>query len=60
MTHDTFKVGGGEPFLKMLAPLLLRFGSEGVLKIWRKRVTEQITELLTKLFVEQPQLHRVC
>ena len=41
MTCDTWQVGGGATFLKMSAPLLLRFGREGVLKIWRKRLTKE-------------------
>ena len=31
---------------KNLAHKLLWFGSEGVLKIWRKRITERVNELI--------------
>ena len=47
MTHDTWnvkcdtwQVKGRESFLKISAPWLSRFGSEGVLKIGRERVTD--------------------
>ena len=40
---DTWQVGEGEPSLKISAPWLLRFGSEGVLEIGRKRVTHLIS-----------------
>ena len=37
VTRDTLHMtgGGGEPFVKSSAPQLLRFGSEGVLKIFK-------------------------
>ena len=46
--------------LKISAPLLFRFGSEGVLQIFPQRITELLNQLLTKVFVEEPWLHRVC
>ena len=59
-TCDSWYVVGVEHFLKISAPQLLRFGNEGVLKIWRKRMTYRVNELMTKVFVEQLRLHRVC
>ena len=38
---------GGEPSLKISAPQLLRCGSEGVLKIWRKWMTQLMNELIS-------------
>ena len=38
---------GGEPSLKISAPQLLRFGCEGVLKIWRKRMTQLMNGLIS-------------
>ena len=38
---------------------LVLTGSEGVLNIWRKRMTPLVNNWETKVFVEQPQLHRV-
>ena len=31
-----------------------------IMKIWRKRMNEIINELIMRLFIEQPRLHRVC
>ena len=31
-----------------------------MMKIWRKGMTELMNELIARLFVEQPWLHRVC
>ena len=42
-THEMWKMKGGEHFLKILAPYLLRFVSEGVLKIFSQRTTEWLT-----------------
>ena len=56
-------VGGGEPFIKMLAPLLLRFWSEGVLKLFFTKdgsLTLLINKSITKVFVEHPRLDQVC
>ena len=39
---------------------LFCFGSEGVLKSFRKRVLHLINQCIPKLVVEQPQQHRVC
>ena len=36
VTCDTCQVEGGEPSLKMSAPLLLPFGNEGVLKLFNR------------------------
>ena len=59
---DTF--GGGEHSLEISAPLLLPFVIYDIMKIWRKRMTdlmnEWINESVTRLFIEQPWLHRVC
>ena len=60
VTRDTWLMVWGEHFLKMSALRLSRFGSYDVLKIWRKRITELISKRMTKVFVEQPRLHRVC
>ena len=57
---DTWHVVLDEHSLKISAPLLLRFEIEGVLKIWRKSVSQQMNELMTKVFVEEPRLHLVC
>ena len=42
MTYVTWQVLGGEPSLKSSAPYLTQFGSEGVLKIWRKRLIHSV------------------
>ena len=52
MTH--YRWGGGKPFLKISAFLLLRFGIEGVLKIFSQRKTQSMNKWITKVFVEQP------
>ena len=41
------KVWGGEPSLKILAPYLFRFGSEGVLKMFEEK-DQSLYELMTK------------
>ena len=57
VTCDMGNMEGGENSLNISGPQLLRFGSEGVLKIWRKTMTD----LMNKgFFVEQPRLHQVC
>ena len=38
VTPDTWKVGGGEPSLKCSAPLLLRFGNEGLMEIFKIKI----------------------
>ena len=57
-------VMGGEHSLKISATELLRFVIYDILKIYRKRQTDWLTawltELIMKVFVEQPRLHRVC
>ena len=49
----------GEHSLKLSDPELLGFGSEGVLKIFEHK-DDRLNELITKVFVEQLRLHRVC
>ena len=56
MTFDRWQVGGGETFLKISAAQLLRFWSEGILKIiWKKgdsvNQIQVITYWVTKVFV---------
>ena len=46
MTHDISQVGGGKPPLKISAPLLLRFPSEGLLKIFSQMITLLINQLM--------------
>ena len=53
VTHDMWQVtsdmghfAGGEHSLKISAPLLLRFVIFDILKIWRKRLTDWLTELI--------------
>ena len=59
VNRDMGHMVGGEQSLKIPPPQLLRFGMDSVLKILNDR-TQLIIELLTKVFVEQPRLHRVC
>ena len=40
VTHDIWQVGGGEPSLKISAPELEQFGSEGVLKRFPQRMSD--------------------
>ena len=40
---------GGEHSLKMSAVYLLRFGCKDVLKVWRKRVTQVINQLISNI-----------
>ena len=44
VTYDSWhmRVGSGGPSLNISAPWLLQFGSEGILKILRKRITEWV------------------
>ena len=60
VTPDIWHVtqGGGEHSLKISDPQLLRFGIDSVLKIPNKSNTDLINESVTKVFIEQPQLHR--
>ena len=44
MTRDMLQTGGGEHCLKISGPKLLRFGSEGVLKIFLQRMTESLNQ----------------
>ena len=50
----------GEDSLKISAPQLLWFWLHSVLKIHNRRIIELIEQWMTKVFVEQPQLHQVC
>ena len=45
LTSKPWQVVGGEPSLKMSAPKLFRFGSEGVLKIFSQKITEVISRM---------------
>ena len=60
VTHDMWHVVGGEHSLKISAPKLLLFVIYDIMKIWRKRLTHLINQLMTEVIVEQPRLHRVC
>ena len=51
---------GGEHSLTISAPYLLRLGCFEDFEEKDQRVNELINESVTKLFVEQPWLHRVC
>ena len=44
VTCDTLQVEGGEPSFKISYPYFLRFGSEGVLKIFPQRMTDSLTD----------------
>ena len=48
VTHDTWQVGEGWPSRKIVASQLLLFGSEGILKIWRKRLTHWLSQLINE------------
>ena len=39
VTQEMWQIVGGENFLKFFGPQLLRFGSEGVLKIFSQRMS---------------------
>ena len=62
--NDMWHIVRGEHSLKMSAPYLLGLGLFSVLKILNKWITDLINQLinewLTRVFVEQPRLHRVC
>ena len=64
VTYDMWLVVRGEHSLKISAPYLLRLVIYDIMKIWRKRLTDWLTDSLnqpiTKVLVEQPRLHRVC
>ena len=47
-------------FYKISALQFLWFGIDSVLKILNKRIAQSVNELITKVFIEQPRLHRVC
>ena len=46
VTCDMWLVWGGEHSLKISAPLLLRFVIYDIMKIWRKRMTDSLNELM--------------
>ena len=46
MTHDMLHVTGGEHSLKILSPLLLRFGKDYILKIGRQFIDDPNNELM--------------
>ena len=58
VTCDTWHVWGNEHSLKISASLL--FVIYDIMNIWRKRMIRLINESVTRLFIEQPRLHRVC
>ena len=64
LTHDTWYVEGGEYSLKNSKCLPhMVWVMVGVLKILEQKgllPTELTNEWMTKVFVEQPLLHRVC
>ena len=62
MTCDMWHVtrGGGEHSRKSSPPQLLWLGINDVFKIGRKRMNDLMNYWITKVFVEQPWLHRVC
>ena len=64
VTCDKWQVWGGEHSLKISVPQLLLLVIYDIMKIRRKRLTDWLNEWMnqsmTKLFIEQPQLHRVC
>ena len=55
----TWHTGGGEHCVKISGPQLLWFGNEGLFKIFEQK-DQLLSDLITKVFVEQPRLHRVC
>ena len=57
MTHDMWHVVGYKHYIKILPPLLLQFGCNDVLRFEGKFL---LKDLVTKVFLEQPRLHRVC
>ena len=58
MWHVTHYIRG---VLKILYKFPLRFGNEGILKIWKEEVTDSLNEYRgCLLFVEHPRLHRIC
>ena len=63
MTYDMWHIEGGKDSLKISGSQLIRFGNEGVFKIRGKRMGHLLNEsgnqLITKVFVEQPKLHRI-
>ena len=47
LTPDTCHMVGGEHSLKISAPLLLQFGFNDVLTVWRKMVTDWLNESIS-------------
>ena len=60
VTRDMLHAVGGGHSLKISAPYLFWFVIYDILKIRRKKLTEWLPELITRLILEQPRLHRVC
>ena len=50
VTRDTWHVWGDEHSLKISAPLLLSFVIFDIMKIWRKKMTDWINELMNEPF----------
>ena len=48
MTHDMWQMVEGDQSLNISAPLLLRFEFADVLKVWRKRITDWLNELMNE------------
>ena len=47
VTRDMWHMERSEYSLKISGPLLIRFGIEGVLKIWRKRLSQLMSHLIS-------------
>jgi hypothetical protein len=56
---NTWHMVGGEHSLTISAPQLLRFGIDSVLEYFEQK-DDLMNLWATKLFIEQPWLHRVC
>ena len=64
VTHDTWhmtRLGGGVNILsKFQLPSSYRLWFYDIMKIWRKGMSDRMNQSVTRLFIEQPRLHRVC
>ena len=63
VTHDTWHIVLDEHSLKISAPQHFRFGIDSVWNIFPQTMSYLpylINEWITRLFIEQPRLHRVC
>ena len=47
LTHDMWKMVEGEYSHKISAPQLFRFGCNDILKVWRKRMTDWLTDWMS-------------